>query len=333
MRLLSRHSSPFLPVLRLWAALFAVVGLLGWIEACWGYEPPAGEQPSASVARLRAARQGLRAGDKTAVPVLAKLLVDDSFDVRFEAHLLLTSLTSERFGYSAGDRAEKRQAAAVRWVKWARQADLVDVAGLRLPTLTPVQLLNGRDLAGWQAVDAGKKTKPGPTWTFADGIVRCSGDAAGYLRTEREFEDYLLSLEWRWPAGEGGDSGIFILLDGPDAAFPNGLEAQLYAGRAGDFWVLGGFEAKVDGKSLPFHARKRTDSNEKEIGQWNRMEIVVYRGDVSVLVNGTLQNAATVQRKSGKVGLQVEGDAIEFRNLQLHTITQGERLTGRALPR
>ena len=50
------------------------------------------------------------------------------------------------------------------------------------------------------------------------------------------------------------------------------------------------------------------------------MQIAVYEGNVTVLVNGTLQNGATEGRRSGRIGLQVEGDAIEFRNLELFQI-------------
>ena len=270
--------------------------------------------------RLKACRKAIRKGDAKCLAVLPRLLLAKEFHVRLEAMLILHSLSKERFGYSPGQPLEQQRVAALKWLRWARAAQLDDSAGTQLPEMKRIDLLNGKDFQGWQAIDGGRPTPAAPVWTYRDGIIACSGKAKGYLRTEKPYDNYILSVEWRWPEGTGGDSGIFFMLSDEDALIPNGLEAQLYSGRAGDFWSLGAFQAKVSGKQLISYARKRTETNEKPIGEWNRMQIAVYEGNVTVLVNGTLQNGATEGRRSGRIGLQVEGDAIEFRNLELFQI-------------
>ena len=52
-------------------------------------------------------------------------------------------------------------------------------------------LFNGKDLTGWVNVN----TKP-ETWTVRDGILICSGHPVGVMRTDRQYENFLLHIEW-----------------------------------------------------------------------------------------------------------------------------------------
>jgi hypothetical protein len=62
----------------------------------------------------------------------------------------------------------------------------------------------------------------------------------------------------------------------------------------------------------------RTGDLERPIGQWNRYEIVLDGGAVTVHVNGTQVNAATdAEVLSGPIGLQSEGGEIHFRTVEL----------------
>src|SRR4030095_12714300 len=74
----------------------------------------------------------------------------------------------------------------------------------------PISLFNGRDLSGWKTMG-----KAPNGWKVADGIL--SNDAhqepgkhTSYanLRTEREFEDFNLTLEFRVP--KDGNSGVYL---------------------------------------------------------------------------------------------------------------------------
>jgi hypothetical protein len=76
----------------------------------------------------------------------------------------------------------------------------------------PVTLFNGRDLTGWQVTDPSKKMG----WSVRDGLLvndtpktdfSAYGDHAN-LRTEDEFTDFRLHIEFRVPPQ--GNSGIYL---------------------------------------------------------------------------------------------------------------------------
>ena len=55
-----------------------------------------------------------------------------------------------------------------------------------------VDLFNGKDLSGWIDVN----TSP-ETWWVEDGMLKCSGKPIGVMRSERQYENFLLHVEWR----------------------------------------------------------------------------------------------------------------------------------------
>ena len=104
---------------------------------------------------------------------------------------------------------------------------------------------------------------------------------------------------------------------------PKAVEAQLLNGKSGDFWIIGGMQVDVNGKRASGYAPKKAASNEKPIGQWNRMTIRVAHGELTIKVNGLLQNKATNCPKGpSKFALQVEGDAIDFRNIVIQPLDE-----------
>jgi hypothetical protein len=59
-------------------------------------------------------------------------------------------------------------------------------------------------------------------------------------------------------------------------------------------------------------------SSEKPIGQWNQYEITVDGENLTVKVNGVLQNEATdFKEQPGFILLQSEEGEVEFRNVEL----------------
>jgi hypothetical protein len=66
----------------------------------------------------------------------------------------------------------------------------------------PVELFNGKDLAGWKP-RAGDKSK----WTVRDGVL-VNAAAGTDLLTERKFTDFQLHAEFRYP--KGSNSGIYL---------------------------------------------------------------------------------------------------------------------------
>src|SRR5882724_3290312 len=85
-------------------------------------------------------------------------------------------------------------------------------------------LFNGKDLTGWVNVN----TDP-DTWRVKDGLIICSGHPIGVMRSEKQYENYILHIEWVHMEA-GGNSGVFIHSDSTVAEgkpFPKGMEVQM----------------------------------------------------------------------------------------------------------
>jgi hypothetical protein len=198
------------------------------------------------------------------------------------------------------------------------------------PTLAsaeePIRLFNGEDLSGWTAVLSEENAKAEDVWTVKDGVLYCTGKPNGYIRTDRDFKDYTLTLQWRFPEGStGGNSGVLVHTSEPGAIgiWPKSIEVQLFSENAGDFWVIG-TDLDVENEDERKMGRRHlnlTDDSEKPIGEWNQMEIVCEGDTISVKVNGELVNSATnCTVTEGAISLQSEGVPIEFRDVVLTPI-------------
>ena len=269
--------------------------------------------------RLASARALANRGRPTALPAMAELLGSKEFWVRWQAAEALRWLSGMRFGYEAHGAPDKRKQSAEKWLAWSRGPGRQAKLRFPIPTTGVIQLFNGADLTGWRAVDGGKKVDPKTNWQVKDGVLRCNDTGRGYLYHTRSLAEFELTLEWRWPK-RGGDSGVWLMIAKPGQAAC--LEAQLLAGSAGDFWVVGNFPVTVRGQRVHGRAAKLADSSERPLGQWNRMTIRIIAGTVSVHVNGVLQNqAANCPRAPAHIALQNEGTVIEFRNIQVRPLT------------
>ncbi len=179
----------------------------------------------------------------------------------------------------------------------------------------PTKLFNEQNLDGWNPFLADSGMDPASIWSIKDGVLRCEGKPNGYILTDKDYSNYKLRVEWRYP-DKPGNSGVFLHTTGEDKIWPATIEAQLKYQRAGDFVALSGtgFAELKEGRVLP----KKHKTNEKEPGQWNVYDIICKGDTITLYVNGLLQNRATKTNvSSGKIGLQSEGSPIEFRNVTI----------------
>ncbi len=188
----------------------------------------------------------------------------------------------------------------------------------------PVRLFNGKDLEGWTHFLADPNAKPEDVWTVdADGVLRCEGRPAGYLRTIEDYTNFTLTLEWRFGAeGRPGNSGVLLRAIGEDKVWPRSIEAQLNHRDAGDIWNIDKFPMETDAQRLSGRrTTKLAPSSEKPLGEWNRYELTLDRGQLTLVVNGVVQNTASwCAEVPGKICLQSEGAEIFFRDIQLQPI-------------
>jgi hypothetical protein len=185
------------------------------------------------------------------------------------------------------------------------------------------------ELPGWKSFSETADTKTSDVWKLdADGVLVCRGTPKGYLATIKEYQDFVLKVQWRWPPqGKAGNGGVLVRITGPDKIWPRSLEAQINAGQAGDFWGLAGYSltGPADRSKEVVHPQfgrlknvKKAAAMEKPTGQWNSYEIVV-KGDTATLsINGQQVNAATgCDVVRGRLCLTAEGDEIHYRNVEL----------------
>ena len=178
-----------------------------------------------------------------------------------------------------------------------------------------VQLFNGKDLSNWVFFLKDQSVDPSTVFTVKDGVINISGSPFGYMRTKEKYSDYKLHVEWRWPS-EATNSGVFVHGQEPDAIWLKCIECQLMAGNAGDFVCMSGAEMNERTDKSKVVVKKKADSSEKPVGEWNTMEVTCKSNTVEVVVNGVLQNKGTnVNISSGSICLQSEGKDIQFRNV------------------
>jgi hypothetical protein len=203
-----------------------------------------------------------------------------------------------------------------------------------------VNLFNGKDLTGWHADVPERDTNPTVRNSFIvrDGLLVSLGTPEGHIITDSVYSNYRLEFEYRF-AGEPGNCGVLVHASTPRALykmFPKSIEVQMESRNAGDFWCIvedirvpdmvkrRGPEEKwgiVEGKNR--RIENLTNNSEKPVGQWNRMIVECREGEITVWVNGDLVNHGyDCTAKSGHIALQAEGAEVEFRGVQLFSLSR-----------
>jgi hypothetical protein len=188
-------------------------------------------------------------------------------------------------------------------------------------------LFNGKNLKAWTIFVGDDSIQPENFFYVKDGVIETTGVPNGYMRTQKEFSNYRLHVEWRYPEKEV-NSGIMLHVTGPDKIWVSHYQANLKHLGVGDFVVHGvGQKATISGKEYVSTDKEKpavpklNPSNEKPQGEWNSYDIVCKGNTIEVTVNGLLQNTATnCSTTKGAIALQAEGCKIQFRNLWIEKI-------------
>lgn len=199
----------------------------------------------------------------------------------------------------------------------------------------PIALFNGQDLSGWHSDVPAADDNPEiePSFVVEDGVLLSRGKPQGHLITDKEFRDYRLTVEYRWPA-DPGNCGVLVHASTPRRLyemFPQSIECQLYHGNAGDFWCIGEdirvpneVERRGPQEEWGVDGNKRrrilnlTDDSENPVGDWNTMVIECLGDTISVWVNDELVNVGSdCTARKGQIAIQAEGVPCEFRKIEL----------------
>ena len=190
-------------------------------------------------------------------------------------------------------------------------------------------LFNGKDLSGWVNVNTDKST-----WSVKDGLLICSGHPIGVMRSDKEYENFVLHIEWRHMEA-GGNSGVFVWSDAKpqESRLPNGVEVQMLeldwvnlnkvngqkppdAYVHGELFGVGGVETTPDN---PRGRRSMSIENRcKPKGEWNTYDVVCVDGVIKLSVNGKFVNGISHSTaRKGYLCLESEGGEIHFRNIRI----------------
>jgi hypothetical protein len=206
---------------------------------------------------------------------------------------------------------------------------------------------------GLQSITSGKNEKESAikwmnvntttsTWSKKEGgILICSGQPIGVIRTEKQYENFMLHIEWKHMEA-GGNSGVFVWSNAtPDekSRLPNGVEVQMLeldwvnlnkqdgitppiAYVHGELFGVGGVQTVPDN---PRGERSKSVENLcKGRGEWNTYDVICVDGVIKLSVNGKFVNgiSQSSQRK-GYLCLESEGAQIHFRNMKIVELPGG----------
>ena len=208
------------------------------------------------------------------------------------------------------------------------------LVGLPVPEYR--DLFNGKDLTGWVNVNTAEDT-----WRVKDGILICSGNPIGVMRSEKEYENFILHIEWMH-IEPGGNSGVFAwssAVPNPKSRLPDGVEIQMLElewpklhmrdGKMPPLAYVHGELFGVNGvKTIPDNPRgERSMSIENRClgrGEWNTYDVVAVDGVIKLAVNGKVVNGISRStQKKGYLCLESEGAEIHFRNIKIMELPPG----------
>ncbi len=195
-----------------------------------------------------------------------------------------------------------------------------------------VSIFNGRDLTGWKNVNCAPET-----WSARDGKIVSTGKPIGVLRTERQYENFIVEFEWRH-LEKGGNSGMFAwasAINPVGVQFLRAIEIQaldegyhaLYEKRTGkkgvfftthgDVFAIQGAKMKPIGR-INGNRSAPTEDRSKPSPEWNHYRVEANDGKIRLHVNGKqVSGGDDCNYRKGYLGLEAEGAPVEFRNLRI----------------
>jgi hypothetical protein len=186
----------------------------------------------------------------------------------------------------------------------------------------PIDLFNGKDFSGWTFC-LRSNAEPSKTFTVTNGVVHCTGQPFGYMRTETTYRDYRLTVEWRFVkiAPNADNTGVFVHVQPPDQVWPKCIENQGQFHHQGDLVLMTGATCKKNGTLQTRSVPMTETQNEKPAGEWNSYEIECSGDSLKTYVNGKLMNQVTeCSVSSGAIALQSEGGEFEVRKVSVEPL-------------
>jgi hypothetical protein len=170
-----------------------------------------------------------------------------------------------------------------------------------------VSMFDGKTLDGWHLMN-------GAPFVAEDGVIKLNG-GRGWMRSDKEYSDFVLKLEFRFLKPERQDGGVF-----------------LRSGKEGKSWPNRKYEVQIENTERMakiFGAKYELDipltqSALKPVREWNEYVIKLDGVNIEVHLNGELVSTSDDMSKltRGYIGFQAEDGFHEYRNLRIKDLSK-----------
>jgi hypothetical protein len=197
-----------------------------------------------------------------------------------------------------------------------------------------VPMFNGKDLSGWVNVNCAPDT-----FFVKDSEIITTGKPTGYLRTTKQYENFVAEFDWMHvppKPGAVGNSGFFVWADPIPAAgtgYTRGIEVQVLvnltytdkktgkitATSQGDLFSIWGATCVPD-RPHPLGWARCLPSEDHAKGEreWNHYRVVANDGRITLTVNGhEVSGVSKCNPRKGYLALESEGSECHFKNLKI----------------
>ncbi len=183
-------------------------------------------------------------------------------------------------------------------------------------------LFNKQDLHGWKTIN-----NKVDGWKVSNEILYTEGEGGGWLSTEKEYDNFILELEFKLPPG--GNSGVFIRAPHEGDPAYTGMEIQILDDHAEKYKKLKEWQYTGSIYGLQMPSKRVT----KSAGIWQKMEIICSGPSIKVKLNNEsiidanlidyMQKESShpgLKRRKGFIGLQNHSTKVEYKNIKLTEI-------------
>jgi hypothetical protein len=196
-----------------------------------------------------------------------------------------------------------------------------------------VPMFDGKTLKGWVNVNCDKST-----FYVKDNEIITTGKPTGYLRTEKQYENFIAEFDWMHvppKPGAVGNSGFFVWADPIPAVgtgYTRGIEVQVLvnltyknkkgeitATSQGDLFSIWGAKCVPDRPHPDGWERCLPSENHtKGENEWNHYRVEGKDGRITLAVNGhEVSGVSKCVPRKGYLALESEGSECHFKNLKI----------------
>lgn len=183
------------------------------------------------------------------------------------------------------------------------------------------------------------------TWSMQGDVLFCSGHPIGVMRSEKQYENFILHIEWKHME-PGGNSGVFVWSNAnppENRQLPDGVEVQMLeldyfkvnprpdisetnreAYVHGHLFGVGGVTTIPDNRMGESNRSNSLENRCYGRGEWNVYTVVAVDGVLKLSINGKFVNGISqASQKKGYICLESEGAEIHFRNIKIIELPDG----------